>query len=63
MLAVLATAGISAQSQTHARIIGVAKDTTGGALSGVTVELRARNSVIAAVTKTDRSGRYQFDAV
>ena len=63
LLAVLATADISAQGQTHARIIGVAKDTTGGALSGVTVELRARGSSVAAVTQTDRTGRYQFDAV
>lgn len=63
MLAVLTIAGIAAQGQAHARIIGMAKDTTGGALSGVTVELRSRGSSAAVVTQTDRAGRYQFDAV
>jgi len=52
----------SAQTLAHGRIAGTASDTTGGALPGVVVELRA-NGVVAAVTETDRAGRYQFNAV
>jgi hypothetical protein len=52
----------SAQPSGDGRIAGTASDTTGGALPGVTVELRAAG-VVAAVTQTDRRGRYAFDAV
>ncbi len=53
---------VRAQTLAHGRIAGTATDTTGGALSGVTVELRARGAV-AAMTQTDRAGRFQFNAV
>jgi TonB dependent receptor/TonB-dependent Receptor Plug Domain/Carboxypeptidase regulatory-like domain len=63
LLACAITTEISAQPLSHGRIMGTARDTTGGALPGVTVELRARGSARALVTKTDRAGRYQFDGV
>jgi hypothetical protein len=63
MLMVMIISDASAQTLSYGRIEGTARDTTGGALHGVTVELRARNSDAALVTQTDRAGRYQFDVV
>jgi hypothetical protein len=64
ILAATITSELSAQSVSEGRIAGMARDTTGGLLAGVTVELRSRASGGAVlVTHTDRAGYYQFDAV
>ncbi len=63
LVAFASTATIFAQVSSPGRIVGTARDTTGGTLAGVTVELRRQDAGVAAVTQTDRAGRYQFDAV
>ena len=63
LAAAMIASDISAQDLGHGRIAGIARDSTGGALAGVTVELRARPSGAVVVTQTDRAGRYQFDTV
>ena len=63
IIAAAAASSTSAQNLPQARIVGVARDSTGAALPGVTVELRVRDSGTAVVTRTDRAGEYQIAAV
>ena len=53
---------VQASAQT-ASISGVVRDVTGGALPGVTVEVRGDDAATPLTTLTDAAGRYRFDRV
>src|SRR5262245_49095354 len=60
---VLLTASAAVASAQEATVGGTVRDETGGALPGVSVELRRTLDAASLTTVTDREGAYRFDGV